>query len=359
MGLSNVDSEMGPDDIAAFEKGVFEFLDKGVDAVKTTSVMITGQELLTAEEAAATGLDGRRLQEGGTRYTNRVSLTVTGEYRPPPYEDMNSLVSDTIDADPDGLKDSLNDASGGGGYFQNINVIPPVAKTKAPSKAPATQPKSAQSSGGFGVAQIMMIAAGLLAIIFILTCTIFCIRHNTAELDDVEPYFDTSSVDDKKKKKDSLFSKADERGYGFSEEKKNRSSSANERQVGFGFSRFQGSRTAGERAPRRPSTGSASVGSHGSNHRSTFERISSFVKRSPRSERNIVGNRSPRNDKVPVGARNDRMGVSAHSAVRSVAGGASVSGRSEARGGRSVMGVSQHNDGRGGYTSVAQGGNRG
>jgi hypothetical protein len=74
-----------------------------------------------------------------------VSMVVTGEYRPPPYLDLDVIAEDSINRDGDRVVSTLKDrgSRAGSAFFERVSGVEAVARaavTQRPTRAPTNKP---------------------------------------------------------------------------------------------------------------------------------------------------------------------------------------------------------------------------
>jgi hypothetical protein len=95
--------------------------------------------------ANVTGVDHRKLPLGSSALD--VSVTVTGEYRPPPYLDLDVICKDSINSDPERVVSSLKERGNqmGRSFFQRVDGIEAISRddfTKRPTRTPTDRPST-------------------------------------------------------------------------------------------------------------------------------------------------------------------------------------------------------------------------
>jgi hypothetical protein len=108
--------------------------------------MVSNRRLI----ANVTGVYHRKLPIGSSALD--VSVTVTGEYRPPPYLDLDVICKDSINSDPGRVVSSLQERGNqmGRPFFQRVEGIEAVSRddfTKRPTRAPTDGPTTTPTKG--------------------------------------------------------------------------------------------------------------------------------------------------------------------------------------------------------------------
>jgi hypothetical protein len=104
-----------------------------------------GQQSLSVRRLTAniTGVDHRKLPLGSSALD--VSVTVTGQYRPPPYVDLDVICRDSINTDSQRVVSSLQERGNqmGRTFFQRVEGIEATSRddfTKRPTRSPTNRP---------------------------------------------------------------------------------------------------------------------------------------------------------------------------------------------------------------------------
>lgn len=121
-----------------------------------------GQQSLSLRRLTAnvTNIRHRQLPLGSSALD--VSVTVTGEYRPPPYVDFDMICEDSINRDPDMVVGSLQDRGGERGrpFFERVQGIEALRAgdlTKRPTRAPTDRPTTLKPTAVSGDASLMFL----------------------------------------------------------------------------------------------------------------------------------------------------------------------------------------------------------
>jgi hypothetical protein len=113
---------------------------KDVDLGEQTVDAVTGRML---RASAVHNVTQRRLPAGSSALD--VSVVITGDYRPPPYLDLDSIAQDAINADADRVVTSLQErgSRAGSTFFERVEGVAAAKMgevTERPTRAPSAKP---------------------------------------------------------------------------------------------------------------------------------------------------------------------------------------------------------------------------
>lgn len=150
--LSGPDNVMENEDLDIFGGTLQDFIKARaeVEGVSLMGVEPAGQSVAGRRELQRylnfdiANITARRLPTGSSALD--VSIVVTGDYRPPPYLDLDVIAEESINRNGDAIVSTLRDRGSrkGRGFFEKVQGIVAVRAgdvTKRPSKAPIGTPK--------------------------------------------------------------------------------------------------------------------------------------------------------------------------------------------------------------------------